>query len=288
MQKSTSPEDAVIHIAALKAARDAAEHMAKQSANSNVGTAGAFALYTWGSLAFMSALFALALGFYPSGMNFDPFTVASINTTPTHLTTNQAVGNIDPGTTDPIHTGNISVGGIIEKAAPANSADAGWPAANNEMTDALNVAEPKVITLQPDPTDLLPQIIPPNADILMNKLSPALDPLSTGSVNSDPASDSQPYPGDEASKGVFAVDLGGAKAVSPLINRYLAIKRRAPDLFIGLEPRIQLSGVSSDLEARLVAGPFASRSNMARFCRAVRLRLTIDCSPSLFDGETIQ
>ena len=57
-----SAEDTVIRIAALKAAKDAADHMVKTNPPKPSGSVGAFALYTWGSLALVSAFYAAVLG----------------------------------------------------------------------------------------------------------------------------------------------------------------------------------------------------------------------------------
>jgi hypothetical protein len=267
---SSTDQDAAIRIAALKAAKDAAEHMVKLSTPSNSGSAGAFALYTWGSLAFMSTLFALAIGFYPNSMHFEQATIANIVS----------------------YWGNSAPEKLVQvDSLPSNYPIPEYMVYGYDPIPAdmdLNVAEPFVVTVQDElPPEPL-QITPDGQGKLATGRKTEPDGMSTGSVDPEIQSGYQPFPRDNLPQQAFAVDLGGAKAVSPLVKRFSALKRRAPDLFSDIEPRIQLKGSSSSLQARLIAGPFVSEGEVALFCRAIRLRLTIDCSQSLFDGESIQ
>ena len=231
----------MIRLAALKAARDAAEHMVKNSARKNANAVGAFALYTWGSLAFVSAMFVAVIGLSPSGLIPQPESLAQ----------KVPAREVQQAKSEPV--------------LPEEQADL-----------VVELEKPE-----------LPEVKPPKVKIVETKQDLKLDTISTGSVEEITEEQLQPYPEAPLPEILFAVDIGGAKSATPLIHRYIALKRRAPDLFGHLEARIQVQGRGSSLEARLVAGPFATQDEVAYFCRAIRLRLTLDCSMSTFEGEAI-
>lgn len=249
MPDSTSAEDTVIRIAALKAARDAADHMVRTSVQKNSNSVGAFALYTWGSLAFVSAIFAAVIGFSPTNIAPD-----SIRLAENRPALKQPVRKFD---------------------APSKAAE-------------VKIADKPVEVLVKLEKPVLPEVKLPKIKLVETRQEFAIDTQSTGSVAAHQQQDLQPFPEDPLPEILFGVDIGGAKSASPLIQRFAALKRRAPDLFQELEPRLQVKGQGQSLEARLIAGPFTSRSDVAHFCRAVRLRLTVDCTLSTFEGQSFQ
>ncbi|MEP0945186.1 MAG: hypothetical protein ABJH63_06590 [Rhizobiaceae bacterium] len=267
MPDSNSAEDMVIRIAALKAAKDAADHMAKSNTQKAPSSVGAFALYTWGSLALMSAMYAVALG-----VNLDSFT---FQTPQFALVETQTIDQIAQKVQPPVKE---------ETPQVANSEP-------RQLTPLETTTLPRELSQLPAP--LVPKVelrTDHLAAVETNQMPeyPVLDRTRTGSVDALDGDDLQPFPDDILPQNLFAVDIGGATTIAPLIGRYSALKRRAPDLFSDLEPRIQLKGADSSLEARLVAGPFTSQDQVSQFCRSLRLRLTVDCSMSSFEGDTIQ
>jgi len=93
---------------------------------------------------------------------------------------------------------------------------------------------------------------------------------------------------NEPSKVFFGVDIGGSPSLEQLSVRFAALQRRAPDLFEGLTPKVQLNEDDKSLGPRLIAGPFTSKTEQASFCRSLRLRLTIDCLASAYEGDPIE
>ena len=71
--------DELIRLTALKAAKDAAEHIASQNSPKRPGAVGVFALYTWGSLAFLSIMFAFAIGVSPNTFVWQAATIAKFD-----------------------------------------------------------------------------------------------------------------------------------------------------------------------------------------------------------------
>ena len=241
MSDSASAEDEVIRLAALKAARDAAEHMVKNSAQKNTNAVGAFALYTWGSLAFVSAMFVAVVGLSPSGLVPQPNPMAESDQTK----------KVQLARTEPVE-----------------------PQKQEEVAVKLE---------KPD----LPEVELPKVKMVKTKQDLKLDTFSTGAVEEAREEQLQASPEALPPEMLFAVDIGGADSATPLIQRYIALRRRAPDLFGQLEGRIQMQGRGSAPAVRLVAGPFATQNEVAYFCRAIRLRLTLDCAISTFEGQAI-
>ena len=117
-----------------------------------------------------------------------------------------------------------------------------------------------------------------------------LDQTTTGSVEDPGATVKNTI---EIAKSVspealeLGVDIGSASSIPTLVSRFSALQKRAPDLFASLEPRIQFDDSGNALAARLVAGPFGSQTEVAAFCRAVKLRLTIACEEAKFEGDKV-
>ena len=93
-----------------------------------------------------------------------------------------------------------------------------------------------------------------------------------------------PNVGDE----VLGVDIGGSNSIPMLAVRFKALQRRSPELFSGLSPLVNFSESQGELDARLIAGPFASAGQLADFCRSVRLQLTLDCKQTKYQGDPIK
>jgi hypothetical protein len=260
----------VIRIAALKAAKDAADHMVKNHTTKTPNSVGAFALYTWGSLALVSAAYVAVVG-----INLDSLTF--------QLPQSPQLARVEA----PAKPKVLQVPAVVEVQVPNAPEVAKIETPKNTlMENKIKADLPSELSELPAP--LAPKVELPKDHLAVFEADPQIDELRTGSVNAFSEEDLQPFPEDVLPEDLFAVDIGGGKAVAPLIGRYSALKRRAPDLFSGLEPRIQLKGANSTLEARLVAGPFTSKNQVARFCRSLRLRLTVDCTMSSFEGDTIQ
>jgi len=256
---STSVEATVIRIAALKAARDAANHMVKTSAQKNANSVGAFALYTWGSLAFVSAMFAVVIGISPTNLVSKPITLAENKPS---LRQTVSKFELPPPSITP-----KPIEALVEQVAPL---------------EKPNLPEVKLSAATPQESKL------PKVKLVETELKLQLDTRHTGSIQTSLEDQLQPFPDAPLPDNLFAVDIGGAKTIFPLVQRYAALNRRAPDLFQTIEPRIQVKGQGQSLQARLVAGPFTSQDEVAHFCRALRLRLTVDCTVSTFVGDPIQ
>ncbi|MGI9364567.1 MAG: hypothetical protein ACR2O8_05245 [Rhizobiaceae bacterium] len=255
--------DELIRLTALKAAKDAAEHIAGQTAKKTPTATGAFALYTWGSLAFLSLIFAFAIGVSPHTFVWQPARIAKFD-------------QVKPRS--PSETKDTALV-EVSRSIPVQPRSDHHPAAfvdssPNKSAKALPEPLPVPVNLARDGDD--------------NRLQQHRDSMETGSIEKVDGNELQPMPTNQLASSFFAVDLGGADAVTPLVDRYAALLKRAPGLFSGLEPRIQLTGQDGKLEARLVAGPFSTSEDIAMFCRAVRLQLTIDCKKSTFEGESVR
>lgn len=262
MPDTTNAEDTVIRIAALKAAKDAADHMVKTNPPKPSSSVGAFALYTWGSLALVSAFYAAVLGIDLENLDFQAPQFAIFEDTAPSQTTSMAQAPETPEAPQLAKT--------VVQALPSDI--------DSKLREELSEL----------PAPLVPKVELPSDHLAALEADPLVDDIQTGSIPTLEDEEFQPFPDDILPENLFAVDIGGAKAVAPLIGRYSALKRRAPDLFTDLEPRIQLKGANNSLEARLVAGPFTSKQQVAQFCRSLRLRLTVDCAMSSFEGDTIQ
>ncbi|NKB52440.1 MAG: hypothetical protein GKR97_09480 [Rhizobiaceae bacterium] len=276
MPESLSTEETVIRVAALKAAKDAADHMVKNSVQKHSNSVGAFALYTWGSLAFVSAVFATVIGISPDAIITQPAAIADTTTQDTVVKRDFAKVEADSEA-------------LIESTETPATTEAATPARTEAAAATSTTQLPEQTTdtvelIKPD----LPEILPPKRQLVKTKKATDLDDRSTGSINRQAEQIAKPFEEALRPEFLFAVDIGGATSASPLVGRYAAMKRRAPDLFEGLEPRIQVKGKNQDLEARLIAGPFTSATQVAQFCRSLRLRLTVDCTISAFQGDIIR
>lgn len=286
MRDSRSIEDTAVRIAAMKAAKDAAEEFARQSAKSRRGSIGAFALYTWGSLAFISAIFALVLGVFPDSYQFIPTTIAENQeprifsranppmetNTPVDTATDTVVATPNPEVVPVLRTDPNRDLVILAEEQPIDVSSL-KPVQEAPVTPRAAPALPQ--------TPSLPQ--PPPQPVHLKPTLP-VDDIQTGSVD----------PNEATTTGlntILGVEIGSAGDASQLVNRYSALKRRAPDLFAALELRIRVAPAQVGQEiarSELIAGPFASKADVADFCRSIRLRLTIDCAEATFAGERIQ
>ena len=117
-----------------------------------------------------------------------------------------------------------------------------------------------------------------------------IDPQTTGTAVAETEelavedlSPTQPFPGD----GAVGATIGLSKSIPALAQRYAALQRRAPDLFESIDPLVEVLENGNRLEARLVAGPFAGQHELADFCRALKLRITIECAAGDYSGEPL-
>ena len=260
-------KDEVIRTVALKAAKDAADHMFKKNATKVPNSMGTFALFNWGSLVLVCAVYATVLGINLEDLTFQLPQVAQVDA-PLEKHT---VVKVQPS------SDSVPDGAIALKVAKLDT---------DQRTSTPNVSLPAELSELPAPlVSKAEQQVDQVAAIQDDRF---IDDLQTGSVKAFSEEDLQPFPDDILPVNLFAMDIDGAKAIAPLIGRYSALKRWAPDLFSDLEPRIQLKGTNASLEARLIAGPFTSQNQVAQFCRSLRLRLTVDCTMSSFEDDTIQ
>ena len=217
-------------VSARKAARDAANNFEKQGSNSAIGKAGAFALYTWGSLALASVIFAGFMGLSP-----------------------ELVVSKQP----------------MERMASASPAD-------YTIQTSPDIKLPRYV----EGTSITPpqqQIAAIDQDILQN-----VDTMSTGSIN--PVAGSEDVSQPSMSLGV---NIGHSPEVNKLLIRYKALSNRAPEIFRGLEPLLQSGYNEDNTQTSLIMGPFSSQSQLATFCREIRLRLTIDCTQAKYQGNNL-
>lgn len=224
MQKKQVTQEIFNRDVAKKAARAAAEDMVRQ----NKRQTGLFALYTWGSLAFVSAMVAIAAVLFQAGLGNKDIVVQK-----------EAPG-----------LGTVSIVGISE--------------------DAMR---------QPE-TEPLPENTAVNLPV---------DKLTTGSIAQpkEPVAEREIAAVQTSPAAVFGVDIGHSNTDLDLLHRYVSLKRRAPDLFEAVAPRLQRNEDGST-NVRLIAGPFSSKSEVSTFCRSVKLRLTIECSAAPYAGESIE
>lgn len=116
---------------------------------------------------------------------------------------------------------------------------------------------------------------------------PDIDELSTGGVtpqNTRPVENARAG-SDGAGLGV---DLGEVSDLPTLKLRFEAMKRRSSALFEDKVPLILRDETSALKTARLVVGPFSNQAELAEFCRAIRLQLTIDCKQTAYEGASLR
>ena len=216
---------------ARNAARIAAIEFEKDYGQSQISNGGAFALYTWGALAFASVVFATTMGIFPELMD-----------------------------------------------TPNNFGSAAIVAQNDKSVETSpDIVAPRLA--------LKPRNTLPKRDLasVPDRNIQIADPVSTASL--PPASKKQTQAIVPSLS--LGVDIGHSSNVSDLAVRYLALSKRAPDIFQGISPLVQLSGDGNKLQAKLIAGPFSSQAQLATFCREIRLRMTIDCAQTTYRGDDI-
>jgi len=212
------------------AARNAVVEFEKEFRQSQISSGGAFALYTWGALAFASVVFATTMGIFP-----------------------EILGVSDQPNSSLIVTQN-----------------------ENSVETSPDIIAPRIAQF---PRNTLPQR---DLTSISQRNIQIADPVSTASIS--PVSQQS----EEISLSLsFGVDIGQSSNVGELIARYQALSKRAPDLFRGINPLVQLNDEGEALQAKLIAGPFASKTQLATFCREIRLRMTIDCAQTDYQGENI-
>lgn len=108
----------------------------------------------------------------------------------------------------------------------------------------------------------------------------------TGEVEDEPLDGlrtNQPFPGENS----IGATIGLSNSIPDLARRYAAFERRAPDLFEAISPLVEVVEDGGTLEARLVAGPFSAQKELSEFCRALRLRITVDCIEGDYSGDPL-
>ena len=86
----------------------------------------------------------------------------------------------------------------------------------------------------------------------------------------------------------YGVDVGSALSIEVLRARWLGIRSRHPQLFVGLTPTAMLRQVpgSKHVELRLVVGPLANSQAAQRLCAALA-PYRLFCRPTPFDGRRV-
>ncbi|MDD9910658.1 MAG: hypothetical protein OXR62_13335 [Ahrensia sp.] len=108
------------------------------------------------------------------------------------------------------------------------------------------------------------------------------DRIQSPNALTSPSSD-QSYPGANP----LGAAIAASDSVPELRGQLAALRKRAPDLFSNLAPLVSLHEVNGRLEARLIAGPFDDADDLSRFCRSMRLQLTMDCAKSAYSGSPL-
>ena len=220
---------------ARNAARNAAIEFEKDYGQSQISNGGAFALYTWGALAFASVVFATTMGIFPEMMG--------------------APNNSD--STEIVAQNDKSVETSPDIVAPRLALK---PRNTLPQRDLASTSGNNIRIADPVATASLPPASSPSTFVQTHTIVPSLS---------------------------LGVDIGHSSNVNELAVRYLALSKRAPDLFHGKIPLVQLNDEGNKLQAKLIAGPFSSKAQLASFCREIRLRMTIDCAQTTYQGEEI-
>ncbi len=186
---------------------------------------------------------------------------------------------------------------VVEAPAPVKTQQI----ATASETDVLREPEPDIVVPKQSPLDVA--IIRESSqddidDAKVNELlekyrektetpDPVLTAAVSGEVEDEPALEelraTQPFPGENS----IGATIGLSQSVPALAQRYAALQRRAPDLFQAIAPLVEVVEDDGALEARLVAGPFSAQEELSEFCRALRLRITIDCVAGDYSGEPL-
>jgi hypothetical protein len=86
----------------------------------------------------------------------------------------------------------------------------------------------------------------------------------------------------------FAIDLGAAPTLAGARALWNRVRVRQPATFEPLQPLINVrdGAKPGSTELRLVAGPLADATSVARLC-AVLIPAGISCQPAVFDGQRL-
>ncbi len=85
----------------------------------------------------------------------------------------------------------------------------------------------------------------------------------------------------------IGADLGKSVSLVELADRYEILRRRMPESFKPLDPLIRFSSEPDDLDATLIAGPFADAEAVGDFCRIIRLQLSGHCETTTYQGDAL-
>ncbi len=233
---------------ARRAASDAAQTILSDLERKQSRRNGAVALYTWGALALLSGAIAATIGLLP-------------NSNPSNTTTIVAQTDPAPRPTPPIEV----VQGVADEKTPEDLA--------SSQTSSLD----ELARSAPEPSEPFSR---EEVDQVLNEAE--LEENTTASVPRE----NEVTPADQPTAR-YGVEIGDSKSVPQLAQRYSALHRRAENLFAGLTPLVRLQEDATGMSARLIAGPFSSRQEMAQFCRTMKLRLTVECKESAYEGDPL-
>ncbi len=225
--------NSIIRETAREAARMAAKDFDRNNLRGRKNSGGLVALYTWGTLAMVSALYAGAAGLFPN------------------------LGLIKEQTT------------VVAQNAPTPS--------------TKRDSQPDIVVVSQTPQ------VPKNTKPL--KLATANEIRSLGQVDKRATGSIAP---SEQTKQLqvmssnIGAKIGQSKSISELTLRFIALNKRAPKIFAELQPRIKITEIEDQSIASLIAGPFASKTDLAKFCRSIKLQLTINCTSDRYEGEDLE
>jgi hypothetical protein len=133
--------------------------------------------------------------------------------------------------------------------------------------------EPEEIETTP-----LPQ---PGPIAVLQSYAGAGSPSSAANVQTPVDSQAAPRP-------EYAIDLGAAANLSGLRSLWERVRIRQPASLAGLRPLVNIrdGAKPGTTELRLVAGPLADTTAVARVCAAL-LSVGIACQPAVFDGQRL-
>jgi hypothetical protein len=137
--------------------------------------------------------------------------------------------------------------------------------ATRRSDDGPSVAATAAVSVSlPPPTASLPPILTsPPATVI-----PSAEAASSGS------------------RPQYGVDIGSGLTVEALRARWDAIRSAHPQLFVGLQPVVNVKEVprANRIELRLIAGPIAEPVAAAKLCASLSL-FALYCQPTIFDGQ---
>jgi hypothetical protein len=145
----------------------------------------------------------------------------------------------------------------------------------------LPAIAPKESMDAPEPKELEPVPLPRPGPVAM--LQSYAGAGATASLAPSP-----PANGASPPRLQFAIDLGAAPTLAGVRALWNRVKVRQPATFEALQPLVNVrDGVKpGSTELRLVAGPLADATSVARLC-AVLIPAGISCQPAVFDGQRL-